>query len=125
MDKDTIYTSYYAQIRNMPEDVCPISISRGIPDWYKGDSYTDLAPTFDMIALAKAGRYDDYTREYEEEVLENLDADEVVESLQDIAGDKCVCLICYEKPSDFCHRHLVASWLEDYGYSCEEMTFNS
>ena len=22
-----------------------------------------------------------------------------------------IALVCYEKPGDFCHRHLVASWL--------------
>ena len=31
-------------------------------------------------------------------------------------------LVCYEKPSDFCHRHLVADWLNKNGYDCEELS---
>lgn len=31
-----------------------------------------------------------------------------------------IALICYEKPSDFCHRHLVADWLNKNGIPCEE-----
>lgn len=31
-----------------------------------------------------------------------------------------VALICYEKPSDFCHRHLIAKWLRAYGVECTE-----
>ena len=28
---------------------------------------------------------------------------------------------CYEKPSDFCHRHLVADWLNKNGVECKEL----
>ena len=31
-----------------------------------------------------------------------------------------IALLCYEKPDDFCHRHLVADWLNKNGYKCEE-----
>ena len=24
-----------------------------------------------------------------------------------------IALVCYEKPSDFCHRHLVAKWINE------------
>jgi uncharacterized protein (DUF488 family) len=30
-------------------------------------------------------------------------------------------LLCYEKSSDFCHRHIVAAWLRHYGYKAEEL----
>lgn len=36
-------------------------------------------------------------------------------------GHDDIALICYEKPSDFCHRHLVAQWLRDNGFGCSEM----
>lgn len=36
---------------------------------------------------------------------------------------KEICLICYEKPSDFCHRHLVADWLNKNGVKCKEYEF--
>ena len=31
-----------------------------------------------------------------------------------------VVLLCYEKRGDFCHRHLVADWLNKNGFNCEE-----
>jgi uncharacterized protein (DUF488 family) len=47
-----------------------------------------------------------YRQEYKELVLDRLDPLQV---LQDI-GDDAV-LICYETPSQFCHRRLIADWL--------------
>lgn len=41
---------------------------------------------------------------------------------EDMAGKK-ICLICFEKPTDFCHRHLVADWLTKNGFQCEEYKF--
>lgn len=35
--------------------------------------------------------------------------------------DYHIALLCYEKPDDFCHRHLVADWLRKNGYECEEL----
>lgn len=29
-------------------------------------------------------------------------------------------LVCYEKPGDFCHRHLVASWMNQMGIKVKE-----
>jgi uncharacterized protein (DUF488 family) len=37
----------------------------------------------------------------------------VLLDLQKLAGDKIPCLLCYEKPGDFCHRHIVAEWLHN------------
>lgn len=31
-----------------------------------------------------------------------------------------IVLLCYEKPTDFCHRHLVAQWLIENGFECKE-----
>ena len=37
--------------------------------------------------------------------------------------NKCdnMILLCYEKSGDFCHRHVLADWLEEnFGYRVEE-----
>lgn len=39
-------------------------------------------------------------------------------------GENDIALICYEKPTDFCHRHLVADWLNKNGFKCDEYLFN-
>ena len=36
-----------------------------------------------------------------------LNAEKVYQDL-----DRCI-LVCYEKNNEFCHRHIVAAWLED------------
>lgn len=37
--------------------------------------------------------------------------------------EKDVILLCYEKPGEFCHRHLVANWFNKNGYFVEEYKF--
>ena len=41
-----------------------------------------------------------------------------------MAGTEDIALVCYEKPGDFCHRHLVADWLNEAGYQCEEYKYD-
>jgi len=49
-----------------------------------------------------------YAIEYQRDVLCKLDAAKVVEDL----GSDAV-LLCWEAPGKFCHRRLVAAWLEE------------
>ena len=30
-------------------------------------------------------------------------------------------LLCYERPEDFCHRHIIANWFKAYGHECKEL----
>ena len=75
-----------------------------------------------------------YVEHFNKEVLAPLNANTVVEELYRITGNLAlnpllfndrslipdIALICYEKPSDFCHRHLVADWLNRNGFECKE-----
>ena len=77
---------------------------------------------------------DYYIKCFNEQVLNKLNAEQVVKELDnlllnetlaiDYNGDlkevPRIALICYEKPSDFCHRHLVADWLNKNGVECKE-----
>ena len=70
---------------------------------------------------------DYYIKCFKEQVTDKLDADNVIDDIGFLTGydqTKNICLICYEKPTDFCHRHLVAKWLSENGYPCEEYNFN-
>ena len=131
-----IYTSYFAQLRNLPENVIPISICAKAPDWYKGLQYKKLAPKYDFFTKWKESHDNDYyVKCFNEQVLNNLDRSKVLIDLQlmlpyEIKGSMDnvvwnskhhhIALICYEKPTDFCHRHLVAQWLRDGGFKCKE-----
>lgn len=64
---------------------------------------------------------DDYTRHYLKEVLKPLDPHQAVLEMQKLYGQDEFTMICFEKPTDFCHRHLVAKWLQFYGYEVKEL----
>ena len=120
-----IYTSYFAQIRNLPNNIIPIAIYGGIPQWYSGLWYKKLAPKYKFFMKWKQNHNNEfYIEHFYNEVLINLVPEEVESELYALLPeDKKNCdiaLICYEKPDDFCHRHLVADWMRKAGIPCEE-----
>ena len=52
----------------------------------------------------------DYWDRYWEETLRKLDPQTVYRELSS-KGTPDVALLCFERFSDFCHRHIVAHWL--------------
>lgn len=119
-----IYTSYFAKLKALPENIIPISICGKAPNWYKGLQYKKLAPKYDFFMKWKENHNNDYYIEhFQKEVLDQLDILTVIRNLMDLADGKIPCLICYEKPNDFCHRHLVADWLNKHDFKCEEYQF--
>jgi len=120
-----IYTSYFAKLKKLPESIIPISICGKAPDWYKGIQYKKLAPKYGFFMEWKKNHDNDYYIEhFDKEVLNNLNAEQVVYELYKLSKSKDIVLICYEKPSDFCHRHLVHKWLVENGYNCWEYEFD-
>lgn len=135
-----IYTTYFAQLRNLPPNVITISICRFPPKWFSGLEYLRLAPSWKILKKWKDSSKDyaaanDYVRQFNHEVLELLSAREVLCELQALvpgeiqtkmkvsiseSDDWHIALVCYEKPSDFCHRHLISKWLRDNGIECKE-----
>ena len=124
-----IYTSYFAKLRSLPENIVPVSICGKAPDWYKRLQYKKLAPKYDFFIEWKKNHDNEYyIKCFKEQVLDKLNATDVILDLSKLVpsfnvGEDDVCLICYEQPSDFCHRHLVADWLNKNGYKCEEYKF--
>lgn len=131
-----IYTTYFARLRNLPKNVIPISICGKAPEWYKGEQYKKLAPKYGFFMEWKKTHDNDYyIRHFNSEVLDTLSINSVLNELQlkipeDIRSkmiapvyenyDLHIALVCYEKPQDFCHRHIVAEWLQDNGIECSE-----
>ena len=121
-----IYTSYFAKLKSLPEDVLPISICGKAPEWYKGLQYKKLAPKYGFFMEWKQNQDNNYyIKCFNEQVLNNLDLLTVLRDLIDMKDINYnhICLICYEKPTDFCHRHLVAEWLRNNDIKCEEYKF--
>lgn len=79
--------------------------------------------------LYRVGEQNYYIEHFQSEVLDVLDATNVILDFSGMAhgfnvGENDIALICYEKPSDFSHRHLVAEWLNRNGFKCEEWRSN-
>lgn len=111
-----LYTSYFANLRKL-DKVLPVSICAKTPSWFEGLEYKKLAPTYDILMeYKKTGDSDTFTKRYKEEVLYKLNRMEVLRELYELTnpyrvGHRNIVLVCYEKPTDFCHRHIVAEWL--------------
>lgn len=49
-----IYTSYFAQVKNLPSDIVPISIAaKQVPGW-RYPVYKALAPTYNIFMITSA-----------------------------------------------------------------------
>lgn len=128
-----IYTSYFAKLKSLPHNIIPISICAKVPSWYEGLQYKKLAPKYDFFMKWKENHDNDYyIKCFNEQVLNELNVLTVIKDLidlipQDLISEhglnKTICLVCYEKPSDFCHRHLVADWLNKNGFKGKEYEY--
>lgn len=125
-----IYTSYFANSRNFPKGAIPIAICRGVPSWYNGLVYQTVAPTQRIL---QEWHEDNDERAYKvrfaHDVLRNVEPVRVLNELQLMvpyeirekmdcpvwdSKDVHIVLLCYEVAEDFCHRHLVADWLNRF-----------
>jgi len=113
-----IYTSYYRKVSDDLRGMTPVSISTSTPYWFPWaiENLRMLVPGWDLVNGIKSGSItqEEYVERYKQKLSE-LDKAEVLHKLQQISQDnhdKDIVLLCYEKPGDFCHRHLVAEWLD-------------
>jgi len=101
-----IYTSYFANWRKFPQGKKLVSIANFPPKGFKGDRYEALFPDKSMFFQYKDGEIDEETfKVLYRNQLDKLDREQILQDL-----DECI-LLCYEKSSDFCHRHIVREWL--------------
>ncbi len=109
-----IYTSYFAVTKSLIKaNIKPIGISLYPPQWYLMSGQTNmqiLAPTREILALKSNSMY---TQQFNI-MLDSLDADNIFRAIGDLAKDRDCALLCFERPGEFCHRRLVAKWLESH-----------
>ena len=115
-----IYTSYFAMVRHLPEELCKVSISLYSPPGFTGASLSVLAPSKQLLADYKQNKDERaYTERFHKQ-LQSLSVENIVHRLEQLSTGKDCVLLCYEKTENFCHRHLVAQWQRDAGYDVEE-----
>lgn len=119
--KMKIYTSYFAMQAKIKElGITPVAISIYPPKWYNGLRFPQLAPTKQIKDL----EVEEYIPKFNA-LLSKLNPHTIVKELTFLGNNKDIALLCYEKPSDFCHRQLVAKWLNENGYEVSELTFGN
>lgn len=109
-----ICTSNYHNSKNTLLELVSISVDRGKEANYEGKCFALLAPkkgfwqvwhnNIGKIAEEENNRF--YVERYYEEVLKHLKPSEIYQVLDDSI------LLCYEDAPMFCHRYIVAFWLE-------------
>ena len=113
-----IYTSYYANYRKF-KGMFRVSISRTAPINSYDLQLIKLAPSAELLQKYKGNSItnEEYTSVYHNQLLKLENNGYIAKfvkalsTLQELHGD--VVLLCYEKKSDFCHRHLLAEYLNN------------
>lgn len=129
----TVYTSYFSKIKRLPDDFIFFSIAGKPPEGYiigKNGRFRSLPMFYPKYSWwsewhKKFGKnpesnesVDFYTKLYKETVLKFVDFGIVSNTLLNCGGTPC--LLCYERPEKFCHRHLVSRFLVDHGLNSME-----
>lgn len=136
------YTSYYGNYKNIPTDYYCVGISRYCPDGFKDNpDYKNFlfvkdnifAPTKDLLEDMKSGNETEegYKRRYVEHLLSQFGEGHMYNSFEDFINaisdnfsDKyqAIVFLCYEKPNDFCHRHILRNLMNRiFHIPCEEL----
>ena len=116
-----IYTTYFARVKDLVDGIVPISIAFKAPPGFDGPIYRSVAPPWWMIQeLKDTGDKGAYETKYTRQILGKLDFDEVIEELSFLAQGNDIALVCWERPSEFCHRNILAAWMEEHGQHVEE-----
>ena len=110
-----IYTSYFGNYKNFPEGVA-VSITQYPPRGWNGLELRSLAPSAELLQKFKNKEIDEQVFSWKYIELLNKDANlrervkDTLKYLEKTFGNVILC--CYEKSEDFCHRHLLAQWLD-------------
>ena len=105
-----IYTSYFGNSKQLRSaNVEMIGIARYKPRFFNGFNIVDVAPK--PFMLSEDMTEEEYVAHYDKLVLEPLNIPKFIETLKSMSRGKDVALCCYEKPGQFCHRHLLSDWL--------------
>lgn len=135
-----IYTSYFGVINKLPENCVVVSICGKAPDSYHGVEFKRLAPKKEFFMEWKKNHDNEfYCKNYKELVTDKQDPYQIIEDMinflpaeiQQIIKssdlpiwknpDFHIVMVCYEIPSDFCHRHLAADWMCEAGIPVKEL----
>lgn len=115
-----IYTSYFANLKEVARaHLVPINIALWPPRFFRGKSLYSVAPTRSILKDTKSD--EEYIRRYKDEILANLNIEKLLKDIEFLSEGRDVALLCYEKPGDLCHRHLLAEYMNERGCDVHEL----
>jgi hypothetical protein len=109
-----LYTSRWANRELAHLDVVPVGISRGVPRWrtpYRYKLLRLLAPSREAFGISEPQEFE---RAYRAG-LEKIGLEGIVSELWRISeehGGRPLVMLCWERPGEFCHRRVLADWIE-------------
>lgn len=109
-----IYTASHKNWNSDEYRTVSISGNRGKDANYTGECFPELAPKLsfwkiwhdNIGVIPEKENIKYYIEQYYLQVLLKLDPLEVYDNLENSV------LLCYEENTEFCHRHIVAEWLQ-------------
>lgn len=108
-------TSYFYKLRGEKNMNRIVSIARGKPRYYAGIEHElkSLAPTQDLLQdfRAEVITEKEYVVQFNA-MLANLNVNDVINELHQKTGGEEPVMMCHCSTKHFCHRHLVAEWIE-------------
>lgn len=107
-----IYTSYFAKAAILRKaGIVPIGVALWPPRFFRGISMKQVAPKRYMLNDSLTD--EEYIGMYRNDVLRFVDAKSFILQLEEAGRGMDVALCCFEKPNEFCHRHILAQWLKE------------
>jgi len=99
-----ILTSNFKIAGHLPQAV---AISLGMPRGWRGARCIVLAPPRPLIKIMDP---ETFIPLYKAQVLDKLDPHKII---KDLGGDNFI-MCCWEDPGVFCHRRIVAAWMQKH-----------
>lgn len=109
-----IYTSYFGNLPKLKKKgIKPINIALFPPKWYDGDELQNLTPDSTIFNGYKENIItEERFKKFYEYKIKQLGKEKILKMIEDIADGQDVALICFEAPGCFCHRHILADYLD-------------
>ncbi len=118
MEDYEIFTSYYARAKSLEADRWLfLQISQSSPSWWPNEylvKLKEVMPPWYLVTSIKVGAIseEEYRCQYLKYLEDTVDREALVNRLNKYLKYTNVVLLCYEKSADFCHRHILAEWLQ-------------
>jgi len=112
-----IFTSYYGNWRKFKNnDLVPISIAKFLPSYVDYKELKLFAPSNKLLYLWRRGKltWEEYERIYFELLRSESRIKNIEEVLIKLDAKGLYVLLCYEKPTDHCHRFLLPKFVSTY-----------